>query len=103
VFAFQFKHLADETAACELAGKRPNFSVYARDKAMMNGAKGEWVLPLDLPSKDWAPIRSTYWGKLQPGNPDQFLLGAVEPFCKFFATSRSAQLDSLLPVLNAPP
>jgi len=91
VFAFQFKTLAEETAACNLASKRPNFSVYARDGAMMNGVAGNWRLPPDLPSKDWAPIRSTYWGKPSAGDPDQFLLGAVEPFCRFFASSRTAQ------------
>lgn len=98
VFAFQFKPLADEVAACNLASRRPNFSVYARDKGMMNGTRGDWVAPADLPSKDWGPIRSTYWGKLKADEPNQFLLGAAEPFAKFFAASRSAQIFSPLPV-----
>lgn len=97
VFAFMFKQLDEEVAACDLASKRPNFSVYARDKAMMNGTRGAWVVPAELPSKDWGPIRSTYWGKPQATDPDQFLLGAVEPFCKFFAASRSAQIFSTIP------
>jgi hypothetical protein len=99
VFAFMFKPLDEEAAACDLARKRPNFSVYARDKAMMNGTRGAWAVPSDLPSKDWGPIRSTYWGKPNAGDPDQFLLGAVEPFCKFFAASRSAQIFSIVPAL----
>lgn len=94
VFAFMYKTLDEEFAACDLASKRPNFSVYARDRAMMNGTRGAWNVPTDLPSKDWGPIRSTYWGKPKSGDPEQFLLGAVEPFCKFFAASRSAQVFS---------
>jgi hypothetical protein len=102
VFAFQFKTLVEEEAACNLAGKRPNFSVYARDKGMMNGTVGDWIVPPDLPSKDWGPIRSTYWGKPKPGEPDQFLLGAIEPFSKFFAASRSAQMYSAVPPAVVP-
>jgi hypothetical protein len=98
VFAFMFKPLDEEAAACDLASKRPNFSVYARDKAMMNGTRGAWVVPTDLPSKDWGPIRSTYWGAPKSGDPNQFLLGAVEPFCKFFSASRSAQIFSVAPI-----
>lgn len=94
VFAFMFKPIGEEIAACDLARKRPNFSVYARDKAMMNGISGAWAVPIDLPSKDWGPIRSTFWGKPNPTDPDQFLLGAVEPFCRFFAASRTAQIFS---------
>lgn len=98
VFAFQFKPLAEETAACDLASRLPNFSVYARDKAVMNGIPGPWVLPADLPSKDWGPIRASYWGQPNPADPQQFLLGAIEPFCKFFASSRSAQAFGAAPV-----
>jgi SIR2-like domain len=97
VFAFQYKTLDKEAAACDLAGKRPNFSVYARDQGMMNGTRGAWSLPSELPSKDWGPIRSTYWGMPNAGDPPQFLLGAVEPFCKFFAASRSGQVFSSVP------
>ncbi|MDW3098678.1 MAG: SIR2 family protein [Alphaproteobacteria bacterium] len=102
VFAFQFKSLAEEEAACDLASKRPNFSVYALDKGMMNGTPGDWVVPTELPSKDWGPIRSTYWGHTEAGAPDQFLLGAVEPFAKFFAASRSEQIFSPVPSGTTP-
>lgn len=103
VFAFQFKGLAEETAACDLASRLPNFSVYARDKAVMNGIPGPWVLPTDLPSKDWGPIRSSYWGQPAPSEPQQFLLGAIEPFCRFFASSRSPQAFGVTPAAPAPP
>ena len=91
VFAFMYKNLADEVAACDLASKRPNFSVYAKDMAMVNGARGNWVVPSELPNKDWGPIRSSYWGDSGDSGSPVFLLGAVESFCEFFAASRSAQ------------
>lgn len=94
VFAFQYKPLDEEAAACELAKRRPNFSVYAPDQAKVNGTRGPWIVPNDLPSKDWAPIRATYWGAVEAGAPSQFLLGAIEPFAKFFAASRSVQAFS---------
>jgi hypothetical protein len=103
VFAFQYKTLAEETDACNLARKHPNFSVYARDKGMMNGSEGEWIVPADLPSKDWGPIRSTYWGPPDASSPQQFLLGAIEPFAKFFAASRSAQMFAHVPAAAAAP
>ncbi len=104
VFAFAFKPLDEEQPACDLASKRPNFSVYARDKAMMNGMRGAWAVPADLPSKDWGPIRSTYWGKPKAGEPDQFLLGGIEAFGRFFAASRSAQIFApvVIPAGGAP-
>lgn len=95
VFAFQYKTLAEEGAARDLATKQPNFSIYAHDQGMMNGVAGKWQLPSDLPSKDWAPIRATYWGKTDPTGSDHFLLGAIEPFARFFASSRTAQMSAL--------
>jgi hypothetical protein len=92
VFAFQFKNLSEEVAACDIAAKQPNFSIYARDQGMMNGVAGKWQVPTDLPSKDWGPIRATYWGKTDPSKPDHFLIGAIEPFARFFASSRTAQM-----------
>ena len=104
VFAFQYKTLAEEEAACNLASKQPNFSVYARDQGMMNGVAGKWQLPADLPSKDWAPIRATYWGKIDGTGPDQFLIGAIEPFARFFASSRTSQIFAPpLPPAPVPP
>lgn len=91
VFAFQFRELAHEVAAADLASRLPNFSVYARDKAIINGVPGLWVLPADLPNKDWAPIRASYWGQTDPDEPPHFRLGAIEPFARFFASSRSGQ------------
>jgi hypothetical protein len=91
VFAFQFKPLDEEVAACDLAKRRSNFSVYSPDQAKVNGTRGRWAVPTELPSKDWAPIRATYWGSPAGGEPAQFLLGAIEPFARFFSASRSMQ------------
>jgi hypothetical protein len=103
LFAFQYKPLNDENAARDLASKRPNFAVYAPDGGMMNGIEAPWELPTELPSKDWGPIRASYWGIPSAGAPPQFLLGAIEPFAKFFASSRTAQiLTTPAPGLAAP-
>jgi hypothetical protein len=99
VFAFQFKPLEEEVAACALAKRRPNFSVYAPDQAKVNGTRGPWVVSTELPSKDWAPIRATYWGSRTTGEPAQFLLGGIEPFARFFAASRAMQAFNPTPAV----
>ena len=91
VFAFQFNPLEKEIAACDLAKRRGNFSVYSPDEAKVNGTRGRWAVPSELPSRDWGPIRASYWGSPAKGEPEQFLLGAIEPFARFFSASRSAQ------------
>jgi len=94
VFAFQFRPLDEEITACDIARRRSNFSVYCPDGAKVNGTRGRWSLPTELPSKDWGPIRATYWGSPGAGKPEQFLLGAIEPFSRFFSASRSMQAYS---------
>jgi hypothetical protein len=101
VFAFQYKPISDENAACDIARRRSNFSVYSPDGAKVNGTRGRWSLPAELPSKDWGPIRATYWGSPGAGKPEQFLLGAIEPFSKFFSASRSMQ--AYLPAVTISP
>jgi hypothetical protein len=60
VFAFQFKPLAEENAACALAFKRPNISIFARDGAVVNCIPGNWE-PGELPSPNWQVIRASFW------------------------------------------
>lgn len=103
VFAFQYKKLSDEVAACDLAKRRPNLSVYAPDKAMVNGIEGPWQVPTELPSKDWGPIRATYWSNSVSGGPAYFTLGAIEAFGRFFAASRSMQALKPVPIASASP
>lgn len=93
VFAFQFKMIEEEGPACDLARRLPNFSVYARDQAKVNGIRGAWKAPAELPNKDWGPIRSTYLDK-----DGHFILGAIEPFARFFAASRSVQAFPAAPL-----
>jgi hypothetical protein len=90
VFAFQFRPLAEETFASEIAQRRPNLSVYSPDKAMINGVVAPWV-PGDPPTRDWGPIRAGYW------STERFLLGDSARLATFFASSRSEQ--SLAPAV----
>jgi hypothetical protein len=98
VFAFQFQTLEKEVCATELASRRPNFSIYARDKAVINGVAAEWQAPGELPTKDWAPIRDSYWASPPTGGKPEFKLGAIEDFARFFANSRSPQAFDALTV-----
>lgn len=101
VFAFQYQTLDKEDCASELATKRSNFSVYARDKAVINGVAAPWATPGDLPTKDWGPIRDSYWRSSALGGAHEFQLGAIDAFARFFANSRSPQ--SFDPAPAAPP
>lgn len=91
VFAFQYQTLDKEGCAVELATKRSNFSVYARDKAVINGVPAPWATPSELPTKDWGPIRESYWTPSVAGGVPEFQLGAIDAFARFFANSRSPQ------------
>lgn len=90
VFAFQFKPLEQETHAQDIAGRRANMSLYAPDRAMINGIAAPWV-PGDLPTRDWGAIRATYWGVEGATGTAQFQLGRFDRLARFFASSRAAQ------------
>lgn len=87
VFAFQFKNLGEELAAQDIAKRRPNFTLYAPDKAIVNCVPGPWRLPAELPSKDWGPIRQSYWDT----EHNEFSLGRIENLARFVVSSRSEQ------------
>lgn len=102
VFAFQFRDLDDEQAATDLAHKRPNFSAYCRNRAVINGVAGDWK-PGDPLSRDWHVIRSTYWGG-EGGASPQFLLGDFTSLARFLALSRTPQAFGPVPITpTAPP
>lgn len=101
VFAFQFRSLTEETCACDLAIRRPNFSVYARDAAVINGVAAKWEAPHELPTRDWGPIRKSYWDAPTSGGAPEFKLGAIADFARFLASSRSSQAWDPAPA--APP
>jgi hypothetical protein len=104
VFAFQFNQLRNEPSAQALAIQRPNFSVYSRDKAVVNGMIAAWRVPRDYPTKDWGPIRRSYWASPAVGDPEEFTLGDIEQFARFFANSRSSQAfeTTALPSVSSP-
>jgi hypothetical protein len=84
VFAFQYGKLAENAPAREMARTRPNFSVYAADKAVVAGVDGDWK-PGDPPTKDWDAIRATYW------EGGAFTLGDFAALMRFLALSRTQQ------------
>ncbi|HKT88810.1 MAG TPA: hypothetical protein VJQ59_10265, partial [Candidatus Sulfotelmatobacter sp.] len=96
VFAFQFKPLDQEVYAWDIAARRANMSVFAPDKAVINGIAAPWM-PGDLPTRDWAAIRATYWGKDGKSEVAKFQLGSFDRLARFFASSRAAQYTQPAP------
>jgi len=96
VFAFQYKTINQEPAASNLAIKRPNMSVYAKDGAIIFGVKGRWR-PGQPPTEEWASIRSTFWLDNATGSEGQFLLGDFSKLARFFALT---QAECIIPTLE---
>lgn len=91
IIAFQYKPLADEKYAVDLALKRPNMSVYASDGAVIYGIQGEWK-PGEPPSDEWLKIRRTFWGGYAAANPiASFVLGDFAKLARFFALSQASE------------
>lgn len=90
LFAFQHGKLEKETYASAMAYRRANISLYSPNGAIINGVAADW-LPGDPPTRDWAPIRASYWGPRTPGGSDEFLLGDYVQLARFFASSHSGQ------------
>ncbi|MFN0126900.1 MAG: SIR2 family NAD-dependent protein deacylase [Verrucomicrobiales bacterium] len=93
VFAFQFKKLEHETHAADIASRRANMCVYASDMAIVNGIAAPWM-PGDPPTRDWAPIRATYWNLGDAAQPPSFDLGRFDRLARFFASSKSSQFTA---------
>jgi hypothetical protein len=96
IIAFQYKKLAEEQYACELARKRPNLSVYGRDGAVIYGIEGEWQ-PGQPPSKEWMKIRQTFWDN--GGNndtPSEFVLGDFAKMARFFSLSQASDFAAII-------
>lgn len=92
ILAFQFKNLAQESYAKDLALRRPNLSVYCRDGAVINGIEANWKLG-EEPTKNWKIIRNEYWEK------GQFILGDFASFARFLANSNGDKMfETLIPV-----
>lgn len=90
VFAFQFRALADEPHAAEIAMRRSNLSVYCPDKALINGIAAPWR-PGNPPTRDWHAVRDGYWSEGVEANEGRFELGNYARLCRFFASSGSTQ------------
>jgi len=91
IIAFQFKSLADEKYAVDLALKRPNLSVYANDGAVIHGIQGDWK-PGEPPSDAWLDIRKTFWdGASAEGQNPSFVLGDFARLARFFALSQASE------------
>jgi len=88
VFAFQFKKLAEEVHASEIAMRRSNMSVYSPNQAIINGVAAPWR-PGDPPTRDWHSIRDSYWTTEGEGFSGRFELGSFDRFARFFASSGS--------------
>ena len=101
VFAFQFKPLSQEIHAQEIAGRRANMSLYAPDKAMINGIAAPWM-PGDLPTRNWDAIRATYWDIDKNSGTAQFQLGRFDRLARFFVSSRATQhFQPFIPVADS--
>lgn len=95
LFAFQFGSLDKEPAACKLARKRSNMSVYASDGAVINCIEALWVPGVPLKT-DWHYIRNTYWGKCinSKDTKDSFLLGNFSTFAYFLAQTHAEYTET---------
>ena len=88
ILAFQFRPLDQERAAVKLALRRPNLSVYGRDRAMIFGVRGTWQ-PGQPPTDDWETIRRTFWRFGNSNGGGEFLLGDFAALARFFALARA--------------
>ena len=93
VLAFQYKRLAEEPYAVEVALRRPNLSVYASDRAVIFGVSGYWQ-PGQLPKEEWASIRRTFWNSDGADGNGRFILGDFAKFSRFIASSHAVELSS---------
>lgn len=80
LFAFQYNKLEDEPFAREIAFNCPNFSLFCRDGAIINGVEAPWRIGL-LPAKNWQLIRDEYFSS------KEFQLGDFNALTRFLATA----------------
>jgi len=94
VIALQFNEIEFEPAACDMALRRANMSVYARDGAVINGIRAPWRLG-DPPHQAWIAIRDTFWNHADNGSARGFLLGDFVAFARYVARTRADQILTL--------
>ena len=91
IFAFQFRTLDEEYAAANLALRRPNLSVYARDGAVIFGVPGLWQPGRPL-SDEWELIRRTFWKFGAADGRGEFLLGDFALLARYCALAQATAL-----------
>lgn len=92
LFAFQYNKLEDEPFAREIAFNCPNFSLFCRDGAIINGVEAPWRIGL-LPAKNWQIIRDEYFSN------KEFQLGDFNALTRFLATAGGDfDLESRIPI-----
>lgn len=96
VFAMQYGDLTDEAAASTIGKRCPNLSVYTSDGAVINCIPAPWRIG-ELPSKEWAPIRATYWEPRGDGDGMMFTLGSFQAFAHFFGRAKTSQMAEPTP------
>lgn len=102
ILAFQYRRLDEEGAAVKLARRRPNLSVYARDRAMIFGVPGTWE-PGIPPMDDWETIRRTFWQHRSANADGGFLLGDFEMLARFFALAQASTFRSVVEATEETP
>ena len=90
ILAIQYKNLDEEDAAKQLAFRRPNISVYARDGAIIFGIEGKWQLG-QPPTDEWTSIRKTFWDA-EDTDKDGFSLGDFANLTRFVALTQAEKL-----------
>ena len=88
VLAFQHRPLGEEEAAFNLALRRPNLSVYARDGAVIFSVPGTWQ-PGQPPTEGWESVRRTFWSSTAADIGGEFLLGDFAMLARFCALAHS--------------
>lgn len=92
VLAFQYKSLEEEIYATEVAMRRPNLSVYAKDGAVIFGVPGKWKTG-SPPTEEWASIKRTFWDTTAEERDGRFMLGDFSKLATFFSSAHSVQLQ----------
>ncbi len=93
IYAFQYQNIEDESAAVKIARRRPNMSVYARDKAFVSGVEGLWR-PGASPNENWPAIRETFWQESSDDDQGGFMLGDFAKLSRFLALIQAPQIAS---------
>lgn len=101
VFAFQFGKLTDERQAMALARNRHNFSLFARDGAIVGGLEGKWRIEKSK-HEEWLNFRQTFWSTSSSGENGEFILGDFSNFSRFLQLSQIIEIDQRVVFETAP-